>query len=1034
MQLVELDLSRNDIPEIPESISFCRALQVADFSGNPLTRLPESFPELQNLTCLSVNDISLQALPENIGNLYNLASLELRENLLTYLPESLAQLQRLEELDLGNNELYHLPETIGALFNLKDLWLDGNQLAEIPQEVGNLKNLLCLDVSENKLECLPEEISGLTSLTDLLVSQNLLQVLPDGIGKLRRLSILKVDQNKLIQLTDSIGDCESLTELVLTENQLQSLPKSIGKLKKLNNLNADRNKLTSLPKEIGGCCSLNVFSVRDNRLSRIPSEISQATELHVLDVAGNRLMYLPLSLTSLKLKALWLSDNQSQPLLTFQTDTDPETGEKILTCVLLPQMPSEPGCQDNLPRCGALESLVNEMSDETWNERAVNRVSAIRFLEDEKDEEDNEMRTLLRRATPHPGELKNMKKTVENLRNDMNAAKGLDSNKNEDSIKWLPKSPKLYSGHNWNSQGSRWALLKGKESIHGDNLYKFSSANGKWREGRISPEQEAEELEDPDDEPISKFSGSLFDTDDSMRDQRNTRTALQEKHKSAMKGKTLPGTNTKVQPPVLAVGSFPGESSRILEESRMMDVPQPPLKITITVCSQMGSLGISIAGGKGSSPCKDNDEGIMTAQLPKDGPADLAGIQAGDRVAEVSLVSEPNALDAGPAEVSSKGSPFPTVNHVIKVTSQASGTKPLTFTFVPSIGRLPTHFEVVDVSKFLVTIPDELKNPSNREIINKSNTVSDELALKSGAKEDCVSAIYTDSTQTAFQSPGCISSKGEMQENDLFKAEFILITDSGDEDEVTAASNNVHRPSNGYGPISAQLLATSHVSPGTGAGKPLGDGHIPGAALSHNTADPQKHQQYKIKTSYKAFAAIPTNTVLMEQKALEEPSKTASVTEGTTLDTHSEMCSPAQLRQQTEELCAVIDQVLQDPLTMRRCESSPSFLQMSTESDVGKVSATLQRTAGRETRYANLYKSAPMVTESQLTKPGVIRPVLVKGKSAQQKEEPYQPNPFKKYLEEISDQDIEQPSHPIVPIPENETLSSKEVANERGSV
>jgi len=31
------------------------------------------------------------------------------------------------------------------------------------------------------------------------------------------------------------------------------------------------------------------------------------------------------------------------------------------------------------------------MSDETWNERAVNRVSAIRFLEDEKDEEDNEM-------------------------------------------------------------------------------------------------------------------------------------------------------------------------------------------------------------------------------------------------------------------------------------------------------------------------------------------------------------------------------------------------------------------------------------------------------------------------------------------------------------------------------------------------------------------------------------------------------------------------------------------------------------------
>ncbi|XP_025890085.1 leucine-rich repeat-containing protein 1 [Nothoprocta perdicaria] len=564
MQLVELDLSRNDIPEIPESISFCKALQVADFSGNPLTRLPESFPELQNLTCLSVNDISLQALPENIGNLYNLASLELRENLLTYLPESLAQLQRLEELDLGNNELYHLPETIGALFNLKDLWLDGNQLAEIPQEVGNLKNLLCLDVSENKLECLPEEINGLASLTDLLVSQNLLQVLPDGIGKLKRLSILKVDQNRLIQLTDAIGDCESLTELVLTENQLLTLPRSIGKLKKLNNLNVDRNKLTSLPKEIGGCCSLNVFSVRDNRLSRIPPEISQATELHVLDVAGNRLMYLPLSLTTLKLKALWLSDNQSQPLLTFQTDTDPETGEKILTCVLLPQMPSEPGCQDNLPRCGALESLVNEVSDETWNERAVNRVSAIRFLEDEKDEEDNEM----------------------------------------DSVKWLPKSPRLYGGHTWGSQGSRWASLKGKEGFHGGHLCKLSSANGKWREGRISPEQEAEELEDPDeDEPISKFSGSLFDTDENIRDQRNIRAALQEKHKAAMKGKTFPRMNSRMQPPVSAAA----ETDRFPEDTRAADVAQPPLK------------------------------GILIARLPRDGPADLAGVQAGDRVVEISV-------------------------------------------------------------------------------------------------------------------------------------------------------------------------------------------------------------------------------------------------------------------------------------------------------------------------------------------------------------------------------------------------------------
>ncbi|NXK87332.1 SCRIB protein, partial [Formicarius rufipectus] len=58
-------------------------------------------------------------------------------------------------------------------------------------------------------------------------------------------------------------------------------------------------------------------------------------------------------------------------------------------------------------------------------------------------------------------------------------------------------------------------------------------------------------------------------------------------------------------------------------------------QVTITVCSQMGSLGISIAGGKGSSSCKDSDEGILIAQPPKDSPSDLAGVQTGDRATEV---------------------------------------------------------------------------------------------------------------------------------------------------------------------------------------------------------------------------------------------------------------------------------------------------------------------------------------------------------------------------------------------------------------
>jgi protein scribble len=83
---------------------------------------------------------------------------------------------------------------------------------------------------------------------------------------------------------------------------------------------------------------LGVLSLRDNKLQYLPSEVGQCTDLHVLDVSGNRLQYLPYSLINLNLKAVWLSENQAQSMLTFQTDVDEETGQEVLTCFLLPQL------------------------------------------------------------------------------------------------------------------------------------------------------------------------------------------------------------------------------------------------------------------------------------------------------------------------------------------------------------------------------------------------------------------------------------------------------------------------------------------------------------------------------------------------------------------------------------------------------------------------------------------------------------------------------------------------------------------------
>uniref|UniRef100_A0AAQ6INS8 Protein scribble homolog n=1 Tax=Anabas testudineus TaxID=64144 RepID=A0AAQ6INS8_ANATE len=674
MQLVELDISRNDIPEIPESIKFCRALEIADFSGNPLSRLPDGFTQLRALAHLALNDVSLQTLPNDIGNLANLVTLELRENLLKSLPTSLSFLVKLEQLDLGSNELEVLPDTLGALPNLRELWLDRNQLSSLPPELGNLRRLVCLDVSENRLEELPSELNGLLALTDLLLTQNLLEVIPDSIGCLKQLSILKVDQNRLTHLTDSIGECENLTELVLTENLLQSLPRSLGKLKKLTNLNVDRNRLGSVPKELGGCASLNVLSLRDNRLGKLPAELADATELHVLDVAGNRLQNLPFALTNLNLKAMWLAENQSQPMLKFQTEDDERTGEKVLTCYLLPQQPSP-----------SLENLLQNSVDDSWTDSNLNRVSVIQFqeetkAEDEDDEAAAERRGLQRRATPHPSELKEMKKVIEERRNEGYTSRP-DGEESPD-----PQEKRLsdLSNQSHDSQVSNSTL---SATSHEDRQNVTFTVQREELGDRHSPQEEAEELDEMEveyieptvhfaEEPIIRGGDEEDDEDgeDGERSDEEYERPVLPAEKQRLIRKDTPHYKkhfkiTKLPKPEAVAALLQGfspdglnsptqaedEEDEDEEEEQSIGTPQhhhrmqeledsrqqvnsSQVKHNLTILRQTGGLGISIAGGKGSTPYKGDDEGIFISRVSEEGPAARAGVKVGDKLLEVNGV------------------------------------------------------------------------------------------------------------------------------------------------------------------------------------------------------------------------------------------------------------------------------------------------------------------------------------------------------------------------------------------------------------
>nr|XP_048279935.1 muscular LMNA-interacting protein isoform X6 [Myodes glareolus] len=209
-----------------------------------------------------------------------------------------------------------------------------------------------------------------------------------------------------------------------------------------------------------------------------------------------------------------------------------------------------------------------------------------------------------------------------------------------------------------------------------------------------------------------------------------------------------------------------------------------------------------------------------------------------------------------------------------------------------------------------------------------------------------------------------------MQKGDLFKAEYVFIVDSDGEDEATSRQSE-QGPPGGVGNIVTRPKSL---------------------AISSSLASDvrPKVREADLKTS--SHPEIP-HAMAPQQKhvqALDEPARTESNSKASVLD-----------------------------LPVEHSSDSPSRLpQKVLGSKTIKTSTTHPRAAGRETKYANLLSTSSTASESQLTKPGVIRPVPVKSKLLLRKEEEvYEPNPFSKYLEDnsglFSEQDAAIPHRPV---------------------
>ena len=161
-----------------QQIENCYAIgaKSLDLSNNQLTDLPAEIGLLTNLARLDLSNNQLTNLPTEIGLLTELIFLNLSNNQLTDLPATIWKLPKLICLALDNNQLTDLDAEIGKLTELKFLFLSNNQLTDLPAEIWKLAKLKTLELCKNRIPNLDAEFTKFGMNRDQMHSPRCIKV------------------------------------------------------------------------------------------------------------------------------------------------------------------------------------------------------------------------------------------------------------------------------------------------------------------------------------------------------------------------------------------------------------------------------------------------------------------------------------------------------------------------------------------------------------------------------------------------------------------------------------------------------------------------------------------------------------------------------------------------------------------------------------------------------------------------------------------------------------------------------------------
>ncbi|MEO5917228.1 MAG: leucine-rich repeat-containing protein kinase family protein [Luteolibacter sp.] len=168
---VRLDLCCG-LAEFPREIfELSDSLEILNLSGNQLSELPADLSRLRKLRILFCSDNQFRHLPAVLGECASLTMVGFKANRIETVDDG-AFPESLQWLILTDNRIQKLPGTIGGCAGLQKLMLAGNMLEDLPDEMAACWNLELVRLAANRFHAFPSWLFELPRLSWLGLGGN----------------------------------------------------------------------------------------------------------------------------------------------------------------------------------------------------------------------------------------------------------------------------------------------------------------------------------------------------------------------------------------------------------------------------------------------------------------------------------------------------------------------------------------------------------------------------------------------------------------------------------------------------------------------------------------------------------------------------------------------------------------------------------------------------------------------------------------------------------------------------------------------